>query len=156
MTAMPNSSSLHRFHTNVFARPAHTERGPEVAVGGRTVQTLSLAGRLLDARFPVSFEEAAEALEGLHRMDFEPDGFFVFSGEHEGARWQVNGHLFDFDERLHRVQLHGACPAEALDRLLRCFGWPETPVVFELEREGLLLDEATFRAWSKKKGHSTS
>ena len=88
-------------------------------------------------------------------MIFELDGSFVISGDFKRAlasppptatnRWQVDGHLFDFDDRLHRVELHGHCPAAAFDDLLRCVGWPIQPLVFEMVREGVTLDEAGFR-----------
>lgn len=78
-------------------------------------------------------------------MDTEPDGYFLIAGgESEGQRWVVNGQLFELGERLHRVELNGACPKETFDALLRCFGWPETELVFELVREGVTLDEASF------------
>jgi hypothetical protein len=101
-----------------------------------------------DSYFEVTFEQAAEALGRLPRLDAEPDGFFLLNGEHEGRRWQIDGHLFDFADRLHRVELHGACPAETFDALLRCFGWPQTPVAFELVHEGVALDETAFRQWA--------
>ena len=69
------------FHVNIFARP-----------------------------YACTWEEAAAALDRLPRMIFELDGSFVVSGGVSPTRWQVDGHLFDFDGRLHRVELHGNCP----------------------------------------------
>jgi hypothetical protein len=105
-----------RFHTNVFAEP-----------------------------FQCSWEEAAQALKSLPRMLFEPDGSWIWSGGVGRQRWQVDGHLFDFSERLHRVELRGECPSESLDCLLGCFGWPGVSLEFEQVREGTRLDETAFR-----------
>jgi hypothetical protein len=105
-----------RFHTNVFAEP-----------------------------FRCTWEEAADALKTLPRMLFEPDGSWIWSGGVGRDRWQVDGPLFDFYDRLHRVELHGECPPESLDRLLSCFGWPDVRLEFEQVREGTRLDEAAFR-----------
>jgi hypothetical protein len=105
-----------QFHVNVFAEP-----------------------------FRCTWEEAADALKPLPRMLFEPDGSWIWSGGEGRDRWQVDGHLFDFSNRLHRVELHGECPPESLDRLLSCFGWPEVLLEFEQVREGTRLDEAAFR-----------
>ncbi len=105
-----------QFHTSVFAEP-----------------------------FTCTWEEVAAALETLPRMIFEPDGSWIWSGDVGRDRWQVDGHLFDFAGRLHRVELHGECPPEVFDDLLRCFGWPDTTLVFEQVREGVRLDEAEFR-----------
>jgi len=33
----------------------------------------------------------------------------------------------------------------AFDELLHSLGWPETPLVFQLVREAVLLDETEFR-----------
>ncbi len=105
-----------QFHTSVFAEP-----------------------------FTCTWEEVATALETLPRMIFEPDGSWIWSGGVGRDRWQVDGHLFDFAGRLHRVELHGECPSEAFDQLLRCIGWPDTTLLFEQVREGVRLDEAEFR-----------
>ena len=96
---------------------------------------------------PVSctWEAAAEKLQQLPRMIFEPDGSWIFSGGAHATHWQVDGHLFDFENCLHRVELHGACPPEEFDQLLRCFGWPETTLTFEQVLEGVALTEAEFR-----------
>jgi len=107
---------MYRFHVNVFGQP-----------------------------FSCTWEQAAAALGSFPRMIFEPDGSFVFSGGVGPDRWQVDGHLFDFDDRLYRMELHGECPSEAFDELLACVGWPETAISLELVREGVTLDEATFR-----------
>jgi hypothetical protein len=99
-----------------------------------------------EASFACTWEDAAAMLARLPRMIFELDGSFVVSGDDEtGRRWQVDGHLFDFADRLHRLELHGECPAAALDELLRCVGWPRQPLAFEMVREGVTVDERQFR-----------
>jgi hypothetical protein len=129
---------MYHFHVNLFADPK-------------------------EASFACTWEDAATQLERLPRMIFEPDGSFVLSGDIERAeasravtgpglpttRWQVDGHLFDFAGRLHRLELHGHCPPATFDDLLRCVGWPRQPLVFEMVREGLTLDEQEFRRHAK-------
>lgn len=95
--------------------------------------------------FTCTWEQAATQLESLERMIFEPDGSWIWSGATDGQQWHVNGHLFDFAQQLHRVELHGWCPADQFDRLLTCFGWPETAISFEMVREGLQVSENEFR-----------
>lgn len=101
---------------------------------------------LVGEPFACTWETAAAALEALPRMIFEPDGSWIWSGGAGSERWQVNGHLFDFAGRLHRVELHGACPRKEFDQLLTCFGWPEELLTFELVREGVRVSEDEFRA----------
>jgi hypothetical protein len=108
---------MYRFHVNLFASP-----------------------------FACTWEQAAAELEALHRMIFEPDGSWIWSGEIAGEQWHVNGHLFDFAGTLHRVELSGWCPADQFDRLLACFGWPAVAITCEMVREGLQLTESEFRA----------
>ena len=117
--------TIYRFHVSVFANPKSSS-------------------------FAVTWEEAAVALEQLPRMIFEPDGSFVVSGGVGSERWQVDGHLFDFAGRLHRLELHGECPTAAFDDLLRCVGWPAQSPLFEMVREGFTLDETTFRDRAKQ------
>ena len=57
-------------------------------------------------------------------MIFEPDGSWIWSGGVEATRWQIDGHLFDFADVLHRVELHGFCPEAEFDRLLGVSGGP--------------------------------
>jgi hypothetical protein len=109
-------TNCYRFHVNLFASP-----------------------------FACTWEDVAAKLEVLPRMIFEPDGSWIWSGEADGSQWHINGHLFDFDARLHRVEISGWCPADQFDRLLTCFGWPETALTFEMVREGLKFTEAEFR-----------
>ena len=59
--------------------------------------------------------------------------------------WQIDGNLFDRAGRLLFVDLKGSCPDDQLDRLLSAFGWPATPVMFQLVREAVFLDNAEFR-----------
>ena len=107
---------LYHFHVNVFGHP-----------------------------YTCTWEQVAEALQKLPRMIFEPDGSWIWSGGVRKDRWQIDGHLFDFDGRLHRVELHGFCPADCFDTLLKIFGWPETELTFEMVREGTTLSESEFR-----------
>ena len=125
---------MYHFHVNLFADPK-------------------------TASFACTWEDAAALLEQLPRMIFELDGSFVLSGERQRAqasravpgpglpptRWQVDGHLFDFAGQLHRLELHGHCPTTAFDKLLRSIGWPTQPLIFEMVRKGLQVDEQTFR-----------
>ena len=99
----------------------------------------------------MTFEEAVATLEKLERMFVEPDGSFVWVspraiGSAVGS-WQLDGNLFDRNGRLLLVDLKGRCPETEFDQLLTAFGWPGTPVIFELTREAIFLDETEFRRY---------
>jgi hypothetical protein len=145
-------ADLLSFHVIVHARPATAPAGPSIESAGRNVSTLALTPADASVPLPASFEEAGAALAALPRMFFEPDGSFVWRGAGEphagGGGWQVDGVLYDRDGRVLFVEMNGACPAVQLDRLLACLGWPATPLVFQLARQAVFLEEAEFRRFA--------
>ena len=134
------------FHTNVFARPSETAAGPTIELRGARLPTLAGPGGgppRFDAPLPESFEIVQQRLMQIPRMDIEPDGYFlVAGGEKQGQRWQIDGHLFEYNEKMHRVEMHGSCPKELLLQLLQCFGTFDA--VFQLVHEGVTLDYSDF------------
>ena len=141
------------FHVNVFAplRNSRTARPSTCAATSLpTLRGVDGGPLMFDAFLPVTFEDALAALAALPRLDAEPDGFFILAGGQGPTHWRVSGHLFDFGGRLHRVELHGDCPAESFDALLACFGSPPASLAFELVAEGVALDESAFRAWASR------
>jgi hypothetical protein len=94
----------------------------------------------------VSFEQAVDAMARLPRMFIEPDGAFVWSGIAEGASWQIDGVLYDRQDRLMVVDLRGRCPAVEFDRLLSAFGWPISPLMFQVLPQAVFLDDREFRS----------
>lgn len=143
--APANQDALYRFHVNIFARSNSRHTAECVPLRNLQLPTVR-ASR--DEFLPVTFEQVLDALASLPRLDAEPDGFFVTSGDIRGKRWQVSGHLFDFNEHLHRVELHGECPPPTFDAILTAIGWPATPLLFELVKEGVALEEPAFRQWT--------
>ncbi|QDS97338.1 hypothetical protein [Adhaeretor mobilis] len=144
-----------RFRVNLYARPDSLEAGEPITL--RNVKLATLRGRgqqtIFDAYLPVTFEAALAEMQKLPRMDAEPDGYYVFSGGQQGERWQIDGHLFDFSGRLHRVEMSGHCPAGVFAQLLAIFA-PEaseekkSELAFELIREGVVMDKDNFLRWA--------
>ena len=122
--------------------------GPTIVLHRRRFVTLAIPHEALAHPFNLSFEAAVERLNHLERMFSEPDGSFVWTSPHDGPMWQIDGNLFDRNGRLLFVDLKGTCPPEEFDRLLMAFGWPQTPLVFQLVREAVFLDEPEFRCWA--------
>lgn len=144
---------MYAFHVTIHARPPAAEPGELATLQGQPVGTLRVAPELLGSTtFACTFEEAAAALAKLERMYCEPDGSFVWVSSQAEAAWQVDGNLYDRNERLLFIDIKGTCPAAEFDRLLSCFGWPQVPVMFQLVREAVLLDENAFRNWCEQAG----
>lgn len=129
----------------IHVRPQGLEFGPSLRLSGRQVTTLKVLSTQLSLPFLVSFETACERLEKLPRMFCEPDGSFVWVANEVARNWQLDGNLVDGPAGLMYVELAGKCPPSAFDQLLSCLGWPETPLVFQLVREAVFLDEVEMR-----------
>jgi len=137
---------MYSFFVTVHAQPPGATAGPEIIVAGRTLRTLQVSPTVLSTTtMDLSFEAATARLEKLERMFCEPDGSFVWVSPQGEPAWQVDGNLYDRNERLLFVDLKGTCPPEAFDRLLTALGWPATKFLFQLTREALFLNEEEFR-----------
>ena len=136
------------FHISIHARPPDIVKGNDVKLDRGVSHSLAVPQAALATPFQISFEEAGAALAKLDRMFFEPDGSFVWTSPHGETTWQADGNLFDRNGRLLFVDLKGSCPSEQFDQLLSALGWPATPIVFQLVREAVFLDEAEFRRYA--------
>jgi hypothetical protein len=140
---------MYRFYVSVHARAAEAAAGEEIDLGGRKVRPLRVVPESLGATtMECSFETAVARLGRLPRLYCEADGSFVWASPQGETAWQVDGNLYDRNERLLFVDLKGTCPAEQFDRLLTALGWPETPLMFQLTREAVFLDEGEFRRFA--------
>lgn len=138
------------FHTNLFATPTKLTAGPTVVLRGEEFTALvgpDGSPPLFDRPLPPTFEELQESLHEIPRMDIEPDGYFLIAGgEAAGERWQIDGHLFEYEDRMHRVEIHGSCPPEVLTQLVACCGADD--LVYQLVMEGVTLSETDFHRWA--------
>jgi hypothetical protein len=145
---------MYNFHVTVQMRPDSVEHAVPIDLNGESYTPLSNRELLRPAAMRVSFEQAADRLQQLPRLFFEPDGSFVWVGQDQDRHWQVDGQLTDRDGRLLYAELRGSCPAQAFDRLLAALGWPTTPLVFQLTRDAIFLDEAEFRRLAQRSGQT--
>jgi hypothetical protein len=142
--------NVYTFEARIQVRPAQATEGERVELGSAVYRPLVIRPAMLaGAVFPVTFEQAEAALAGLPRLFIEPDGSFVWVADDTRRSWQVDGNLYDRDGRLLYVEVKGSCPAAAFDQLLRAVGWPDVPLVFQLVREAVYLDEAGFRSYAE-------
>jgi hypothetical protein len=148
---------LYSFFATVHARPQGARAGATIELSGRGVRTLDVERDVLSSTpLAITFEAARQRLDQLPRMYTEADGSFVWASSQGESRWQVDGNLYDTGQRLLFVDLKGSCPPEAFDRLLTSLGWPETPLMFQLTRQAVFLDEAEFRRWAQQGGRSST
>ncbi len=114
---------------------------------------------------PVTFDQAASALQSLPQCFFEPDGAFLMRFPPRGPAWCVEGELYDNGRQLHYVTLRLRCDSDAprqpstasepypFSEFLHCFGWPERRLTAQWVEGGLMarLDDFLpwFRQWSE-------
>lgn len=134
-----------QFDATVYALPNRDLATREIEIAGRPVRILDLATNTLTEQLPQSFEQAAESLEQLPLLHFEPDGWFIWGKGAGQDRWQISGQLMDGGERLQYVVVRGTCPEPALDQLLEAVAGPNARLLFQLTREGVLLLAEEFR-----------
>jgi hypothetical protein len=147
------------FHATLHARSPGVSPGAAVELNGELTPTLIVPPVALAHPFAITFEEAASALAQLERLFIEPDGSFVWVSanatvEAPTMRWQLDGNLFDRNGRLLMVDLKGSCNETDLNRFLTALGWPATPVIFQLAREAVFLDEPDFRRYAARRESS--
>lgn len=138
-------ATLHRLPDVLLPGPGHTD-----AWG--TWPTLVVEHAHTVVPLAIGFDAAFARLAAIERMFTEPDRSFVWTSPREGLSWQVDGNAFEKDGRVLLVDLKGSCPPEAFDRLLTVFGWPDEPVVLQLVKPAVFLDEATFRRHAAARG----
>ena len=144
-TAADGSATVYAFDAALHARPTEAHpAGSHVDAWG-TWPVLAVPRAALATPLAVGFDAAFERLAALDRMYAEPDGSFVWTSPREGLSWQVDGNAFERNGRVLLVDLKGACPADRFDALLAAFGWPEQPLIVQLVRPAVFLDEETFR-----------
>jgi hypothetical protein len=136
------------FRIALHPRPPGLEHGQPVVIDGRTITPLDVQPHQLSQPFPVTFDDACERLAKLPRLFCEPDGSFVWVADDPQQPWQLDGNLYDSPGGLMYVELSGTIILNKFDDLLRCVGWPDMPVVVQLVREAVFLDEDEWRrAW---------
>jgi hypothetical protein len=141
---------MYEFFITVHAQPPGAAAGPNIELKGHSLGTLHVDSEALSTTtMSCTFEAARAKLEGLPRMFCEPDGSFVWVSPQAAPPWQVDGNLYDRNERLLFVDLKGSCPADEFDRFLSALGWPATRLMFQLTREAVFLEEAEFRRYAE-------
>lgn len=111
------------------------------------VTALLVPAELQATPLGVSFEEAAEKLEQLPRMFFEPDGSFVWVSPADDAdAWQVDGNLYDRAGSLVAIDLKGRCGTLQLVELFDIFRLSGAELMVELVRDAVFVHERDFIA----------
>lgn len=135
----------YRFDIRLYRRPTDALPGPEFTGSGDGIPTLSVPVDRQAEPMAITFEESLDRLGSLPGCYAEPDGSIVWTASGPEGRWQVDGNLYDRGGKIVNARFAGQCPAEAFDRLLACFGWPEEPLMMELVRAGVFVGDDAFR-----------
>ena len=139
------TAPLYAFEITLQHKPAEATAGPLLTDAWGSWPTLDIPRESLASPMAIGFDAALDRLAAIERLYVEPDGSFVWASPREGLAWQVDGNAFDRDGRLLLVDLKGSCPEPAFDRLLEACGWPGQPLMVQLVRPAVFLEEPMFR-----------
>lgn len=135
----------YRFEIVLHPRPsAAVISGEHVDARGRW-PLVAVPPEALTEPFAVAFDAVLAALDQLPRMFTEPDGAILWASANSEEPWQIDGTLAERSGRLLAAEIKGSCPPAAFDQLLAAVGWPQAPVLMQLVRAGVFLDESSFR-----------
>lgn len=145
---MPLKPSLINMHIHLLAK----------SKGG--LEELRSQGSLLATAetllLPVTFEHVAQELQKLQQLQFEWDGSFVWSGQSEAARWQLDGMLYDVANQLQRIELKGNCPLDCFERLIGLLGCSKDSLIVQMVATGQLMDLSDFENyWWNERNNGT-
>ncbi len=130
---------LPRLDLHLYAAPVETRSLARVSVNGHQLNTLEV-DHIDQSLHQQSFDWLSARLSSLDRLHFEPDGSFVFSGEYLSRRWQLDGMVYDRNNRLQRIEISGTCPLAAWNQLLQLIGGRSQHMVAFLRTEKCLVD----------------
>ena len=116
--------------------------------------TLLIAQDQLSTPLSIGFDDVLNQLGNLPRLYAEPDGSFVWTSPQENTRWQVNGNLYERNDRVLFVEIKGSCPASEFDQLLACFLPDEKACVVQLTRPAVFVTVEVFRAHAGARGQA--
>jgi hypothetical protein len=153
------AEGIYAFDITLHALPGDAGPGGPLTDAWGTWPSLAISKDSLATPIAIDFDTALDSLGAIERLYVEPDGSFVWTssrGDAAGGRgrawWQVDGNAFEKDGRVLIVDLKGSCPPAEFDRLLAAFGWPAQPLMMQLVRSAIFLDEATFRRHALARG----
>lgn len=130
-----------RQHVHIYCRIAASPSAHPLSLEDVACR---IAADLQVSRFEMSFEQAFERLELLPRMFIELDGSFVWSGQQDAGRWQIDGMLYDRDGRLQRAELAGQAPRHHWEQLLNVFGQPLDTLTIHCLQQQRFIQHAEF------------
>ena len=133
-------------HVMIQAWPQGSLETDSTTVSGSARTGLPIEPADLTDCLPVSFDDVLEQLQQWPRMFAEPDGSWVWVGEHASNHWQLDGQLHDGPTGLLAMEVKGQAPVACWEALLRTLEWPDRPLLFQFLREGFYLDEQRFWA----------
>ena len=143
---------MYTLRAALHARPAGINVCEPAFLAGDAYSILRLDALQTTLPMAVSFEQAREQLEKLPRMFTEPDGAFVWVAPRGDPRWQLDGCLYDRDDRVVFVDVVGSCTEERFNQLLAVFGWPASRLMFRIPQHAVFLEEPEFRRYVQARG----
>ncbi len=147
--APPSNSELTKtWHLRIAGRPTNAVRAGDATILGYVVETLDLPKG--PSPMSVNFENVADILSRYPNLHLEPDGAFTWGSverrsQHERL-WQLDGMIYDRENRIEYVELKGNCDRAAWEAFTQVLSGVEcVPLVVQWIEQGLWISEPDFR-----------
>lgn len=132
------------WHIAVYPSLPHAVPTQSAIVDGQTGQALQIETKELNKTFDVSFDELFETLQNFERLFIELDGSFVWRGTSDDSPWQIDGIVFEKDDRVWYVELKGYCDHQSFNNLVSCLAGNESSFIVQSITEGTVVSGREF------------
>lgn len=129
-----NANEFPQLDVQIYACPSDATAGTQMRLGTVSIEAICVQTEKVGL-LPKTLEEFGTELSRQPRCFFELDGSFVWTGDHEGLRWQMDGMIYDRADRIQRVELTGTCPEHIWHFLLGGLGYPQQPLIAYLKHQ---------------------
>ncbi len=136
------------WHLRIARHPPNALPRGNATILGQFVETLELPQGPIP--LSVSFDHVSDVLSQFPNLHFEPDGAFTWGSverrsQHERL-WQLDGMIYDRENRIEYVELKGNCDRAAWEAFTQVLSGVEyVPLVVHWIEQGLWISEPDFR-----------
>ncbi len=136
------------WHLRIARFPSNATPYSTALILGRQLQTLALPTG--PSPLAESFESVADQLSLLPNLHFESDGSFFWCSIQRlstpGRSWQLDGMVYDRENRVEYVELKGNCDQATWETLTRVLSGVEyVPLIVQWVEQGIWISEPEFR-----------
>jgi hypothetical protein len=132
------------WHLSVYPRPSGRHDTKSIEINGIQIDSLCLKTSDFVDTFPCTFEEVFQALDSFDGLHIELDGAFAFRNVDQDRPWQIDGLVFEKDNRVWHLQLKGFCDRHSFEKIMSVCHWPKTDFIVQSITTGTVVASDQF------------